>query len=598
MKSLEIRLNVVLGCLLTVLTARAWADESSSAAQFLPKTTVIYAELRDPIGFVMNVQDERFAPRILRLRGIKQAMESKQFLEFRAAVAIVEARLGRTWPKIVQTAATRGVTLAIDGKTEGIALLVHAGDAETLPNLVNALVALVRADATSKGNADPVREDTYRGCRVYQVGDARLGTFSDWLVMTNKPELGKAILDQHLDQDGESLAARTDFQAQLAASAGTKTGWAYVDLATLRAAGVAPGLYTGRAENIVGEVLLGGILGTLKETSQLTAALDWTADSITLELATPYDPAWMGEERQHFFGPDSEGIAPKPIHLDNEILSLSAYRNLTQMWLHSGDLFDEKHVDELAKADSTLTTLFGGRNFGEDILGALHPEIQFVVARQMFAPNDPQPKLKLPSFALIGRLRDTETMRPNLRRTFQSLVGFLNVIGANEGQPQLDLDIQRPSGVEIVSASYLVDSNQSETEQLPINFNFSPTILFMNDYFALSSTRNLARDLIQSIRDQSEPEADNPQPRLNTAVTATTSSVLKSLEDNREQLIAQNMVSEGHSRDEAERDIADLFDLLPLLSGAELVLNQPVDRLTLRLTLRLATAGESAESAK
>ena len=48
-------------------------------------------------------------------------------------------------------------------------------------------------------------------------------------------------------------------------------------------------------------------------------------------------------------------------------------------------------------------------------------------------------------------------MQPELRRTFQSLIGFLNIVGAMNGQPQLDLDMEKSEAAQFVTASYLPD---------------------------------------------------------------------------------------------------------------------------------------------
>ena len=45
------------------------------------------------------------------------------------------------------------------------------------------------------------------------------------------------------------------------------------------------------------------------------------------------------------------------------IVSLSSYRDVSAMWLRAGDLFNEQTNEELAKADSGLTTLFSGKDF-------------------------------------------------------------------------------------------------------------------------------------------------------------------------------------------------------------------------------------------
>ena len=112
--------------------------------------------------------------------------------------------------------------------------------------------------------------------------------------------------------------------------------------------------------------------------------------------------------------------------------------------------------------------------------------MQLVVARQSFEQDGPQPAIKLPAFAAVFKLNDPEMMRAELGRTFQSLIGFLNVIGAMNGQPQLDLDIDKQGEWQVVAASYIPEQD-ANLSRLPINFNFSPTLAFTADDVILSS---------------------------------------------------------------------------------------------------------------
>ena len=123
------------------------------------------------------------------------------------------------------------------------------------------------------------------------------------------------------------------------------------------------------------------------------------------------------------------------------------------MWLRAGDLFNEQMNDELAKADSGLTTLFGGKDFGEDILGGSRKFRSSSPSNSL--PRDSRPAIKLPAFGLVADLKDPAKMQPELRRTFQSVVGFLNIVGAMNGQPQLDLDMEKTDAAQFVTSSYI-----------------------------------------------------------------------------------------------------------------------------------------------
>ena len=59
------------------------------------------------------------------------------------------------------------------------------------------------------------------------------------------------------------------------------------------------------------------------------------------------------------------------------------------------------------------------------------------------------------------------------------------------------------------------------------------------------------------------------------------------LQDNVEQLIAQNMLEKGHGRSLAEAEIGTLLDLIQLFDGANLELDADQDSLSMNLVLLL-----------
>jgi hypothetical protein len=230
------------------------------------------------------------------------------------------------------------------------------------------------------------------------------------------------------------------------------------------------------------------------------------------------------------------------------------------MWRRADDLFDKQTNEELAKADSGLSTLFAGKDFGEDILGALRPETQWVVARQTFVEGQPAPAIKLPAFGLVAELKDPAKMQPDLRRTFQSLIGFLNIVGAMNGQPQLDLDMEKSDAAQFVTASYLADPDAKDQRALKINYNFSPSIAFAGNKFVVASTKEFAHQLAKA-KATSRPAGGTARV-VNSDVVLQFDALREILADNRSQLVAQNMLTEGHTKDEAEKKIDELLELV------------------------------------
>lgn len=567
---------------------RSPADEKSasakSAAELFPATTWFYAEMARPQQVLDVVLDHPLRPKVEALDGIRQAYERKEYLEFRAVVALVEAQTGMPWRKLVETISGDGIYLSVEGPSGGVAVLVKSADQAKLEMLLETLLKLARDDARQKGNADPIPSVEYRGIRAHRVDETRIATLGPWLLLVNQSDLGKQIVDAYLDGNPKSLANSEHFLTARSTAANPAALWAFANLSALREAGVGKSLFQGRADNPGAELLAGGLLSTLQKAPYATAEAQLTNQQLQLLVSMPHDHSWVAETRHYFFGADGKGAAPATLVIRDLLFSLGTYRDVSQMWLRAADLFDEQTNEGLAQADSNLTTLFSGKDFGEDILGAVRPEIQIVATRQSFAET-PAPAIKLPAFAIVFRLKDPQAMQPEMRRLFQSLIGFFNVAGAMNGQPQLDQDIERDGNKQIVSAKFIPQADEKDSKQAKINFNFSPSIGFMNDWFVVSSTRQLAREVVDAV-EKTVAQAST-QAVKNTAARIDLPVLRSVLNDNRDQLVAQNMLEEGHSKAEADAAIGVLLSIADWFRNASLDLDVAQKRVDMKLEINL-----------
>jgi hypothetical protein len=550
----------------------------ASAAAVLPSSVILYVEARQPSALVDMLLKHPLRSQLEAMPPFQQAMNSQQMVQLKSAVSIFEAGMGMRWPKVVHDLTDGGIYVALDSQTQGVALLMKSADAKTLEQFRDTILSAVQANRGS-----PVKEGEYRGLKGYALqGEARMAVINDWLLLSNKTETAKRIIDHFLDGGDETLANKTSFQAAQQARDKTARFWGFSDIETIRNAGLAKPLYSGQTDNPLAELLFGGILSNLQHTTFGTATLKVDQQAIKLSLATPHEAQWASEQREYYFGPDGKGAAPPLIQAENRLFALSAFRGMSEMWLRAGDLMTEKANDQLAKADTQLTTFFSGRDFGEEILGSIDSHIQLVAVRQQFDHILPRPAIKLPAFALQFRMKDPEITQPDLRRVFQSFIGFLNVVGAMQGQPQFDLGMETEDANQMVTATYVPDRDARQATDAAINFNFSPTIAFAGDRLILSSTEPLARQLVS----QASPEQSSEP--VNTVAQFDANTLQAILRDNRPQLVAQNMLEKGHDQAAAQAEIGLLLDLLSFVKDASLTLQTSEQQLQLEVALELA----------
>lgn len=591
------RISVLMAAVICSHCSRASAQELT-AADIFPASTVLYADIGQPTAVLNSIVDHPVLQQVTQTQPLQKAFASPQFFGVLAGRNFFQMQMGTDWREALSGITAQGVYLMIDGNTRGAALLVHGRDEQIMQDVRLKLLELTRL-----GGNQVRKLDTYRDIPVYRRDKLGFAVVRDWLVVCNQTECGKQLLDRLLDAappDQTSLSQVPAYQEAMATRSPSPELWSWLHLAEIRQAGLAAELFAEKTENPLAELLFGGLQSVLRSTPWLVTSLQLTNDELTLQTKLPFAASWIPESRQWYFGPEAGGRVPATPQVPETLLSVKAYRGAGEMWLRAGDLFDQQTNDRMAEAEANLGTIFGGRDFGEEVLGAFAPSLQLLVARQDFSQQQPAPTIRLPGAALILTLNDPASMRPELRRTFQSAVGFFNIVGAQQGQPQLELDMQKSDAMDVVTAHYVVRKKDLDSGLVPLIYNFSPTAIFVNDQFILSSTESLARTIAAAER--------IPAENVHTSIALQAGTLSTVLADNREQLVSQNMLQKGQTHEEASAEFQDLLTLMQFVSDARLQLVPEDSQLTLQATVKLqqrpadgtepATAGQGSPDAQ
>ncbi|MCA9059091.1 MAG: hypothetical protein KDA85_11345 [Planctomycetaceae bacterium] len=555
------------------------------AAQLLPSNSLAYVEAPDPAAAISVIFDHPLRAEIESLDVYRQATTSQPYRNFLTGRKTFEILMGMEWRPAIEALTAQGIHLAAVPESRGFILLVHGRDEAVMETFRTKILEMSRMN-----QAESKREREYRGVQLYEINKVGVAVVDEWLVATNASEAGRFVLDGLLDGvQTKNLSTNEVFQQAIATRPETCTAWGFLNLDAVREQPKVQRALNGQAENPLVELIAGGIQSTLQKSAFVSGNIQLAPTSLAMTIGSPWNADWIPEERDYYFGPDHQGTAAPLPQVEQTVLTLSTWRNVSEMWLRAGDLFDANMNDRLAEADATLTTLFSGRDFGEDILGSFDPEVGLIVARQKFDWNAPIPAIRLPAFALVLNQKDPDQTTRELRRIFQSLIGFVNITGANEGRPQLDLDMEKQGDGEIITSTFQPDSGGREADNTAILFNFSPSIGFRGSRTVISSTSGLAREILAAPEPVANRAAtDDDVQRVNTRLMFHADVLQNILSDNQEQLIAQNMLSDGHTREEAETTINLLLQAIGYVKGANLTLSH--DNQSLQLQLRIQTA--------
>jgi hypothetical protein len=383
--------------------------------------------------------------------------------------------------------------------------------------------------------------------------------------------LGEAIeaaVDRLQNPELSSLADLSEFQQARGRVAADQCAWAVARLAPIRAVPKVEKALSSKSNNPPAELLFAGLIEAFRTAPYALASLDVAADSVRFKAEAPLEQTKIAATRSWYFSPQSDSAAPAPLRVPGAIATLAAYSDVSGMWRQRDELFDEITAARLGKADTDLGLFFAGREFESEVLGELSPRWQLLVVRQEFSADRPLPAIKLPAFAAILELKDPRAFGTTALVAYQKVVGIYNIAGGQAGKPALLLTTHSHRGVTVSEALFPSNSNEPR-ENAPLHHNFSPSCAQVGNRFIIGSTSGIVRQAIDALQQETAAgtRADNALIELNAGETA------EALSANRELLISQNMLEEGHDRAEAEKQIDLVLKLVRLIGKAQLRLS-------------------------
>ena len=542
--------------------------------RLLPATTAAAFKINHAGQIVDDILAHPLVQAAEEAGAYKDALPEQQAAQLNAIKAQIKASIGVEWNQAIAQLTSKGIVLAYDPPTNGVSLIIQ-GEEETLTKVFDILYKTIEPIVALGGKS--INKGLYRDIITgYQIDDLRFALYEGTFVMTNSRDLGRFTLDALLGEPPtNTLADNPTFQQ---ATESTKPNdysvWFWADSKLAAQTGGGDQLDESMKQNMLAELLFGGITNQLKHSQYTTATLDFNKEQLRFAFRTAHDQAWIPERRHYYFGADGKGEAPPLLQPKGTISSISMYRDLAPWYLLGPELYTPEVNERIAQADSQLSTFLGGKDFGEDILGALEPGFQIVVADTEFDEGAPVPDLKIPAFAMVANLRDPEVIKPELRRQFINFVGFLNLVSGMEGGKQLDIDIQSKDDNVILTTAFL---KPQPNQPVSIEYNFTPTLIMTDELFILASTKALASNL-QDPKVAKGSKANRST--INSQFQLYGAALKHILEKNKEFLITQNMLDKGSTREQATDEVTLILQATEILKMLEIKLEHTDSELT------------------
>jgi hypothetical protein len=493
----------------------------------------------------------------------KQLASQPGFQQFQQVVRYVEATLNTDWETALRKLLGGGMTAATLPGGASV-LIVDAQDEGMLQKLNAFVVTVAKSEAAKRGRGEAVASKEYRGVTVWTLGgqDAH-ALIGPRLVLANRRAALDAVLDQRANP-GKSIAALPAYR-EAAKAAGPSSAFLYVNLEVLkRFPQVQKAL--DRGENPMAALLFGGIQDALRGANWLALGLRLEGRTLSLAATTAGKPIDQSGPTGFTWPAANKGVMPD-LAVPGRLAGISLYRDLHAFYAAKDKLFPER-TSGLIFFENMMGIFFSGRDFTEEVLGHLDPEVRFVVAQQRYDPAIGTPTLQLPAFAAILPLKDPKEFAEVAEEAWQKAVGLVNITSGQKALPGLIID-RVMHGDTRLSVAHFSAAGQKDREHLDTRYNFRPALAQWGDYLILSSTEGLARDLIDALKKEAAQSA-KALAQTHSLVDIDLSAIASALAVNRDAMIRQNMVDKGASRQQAETNIDLLIAGLKALGQATL----------------------------
>jgi hypothetical protein len=561
------------------------ADEMPPASEWMPGGALVAIEISG-VGDLLDLAlSDEMIDTIYATPGMQQQIESGGLAQFKMIVGYFEANLGTDWKTAARTLLGGGATLAVY-PDESVLLVVDGTDAELLEKLREFSTTVAKGEAAKKGNVDDIKSGDYRGVTGWTFGPKEAhSVIGSRLIVANQVDRLKTAIDLRED-GGNSLADQAEFKAAKSAAGPKADGFLMVNMGVLKQV---PDVQKGLDNfgNPVGSLLLAGVADSMRSASVVTLALDVEGD--TVSLAAVSDGKVDAEKTSVAFAQtDGSGALPN-LKVPGFLAGFSVYRDMHGFYSAKDDLFPER-TGGLIFFENMMGIFFSGRDLTDEVLAETGPEIRVLVAQQKYDEKIGTPKTQFPAFAAILRMKDPENFAIVMEEAWQKAIGLVNFTRGQQAEPGLIIDRSTQGDTEFTVARFAAPKVEEATDA-DTRFNFNPSLAMPNGYLVLSSTEGLARDLIDALQEEaSETLAGIKDVHSLAEVDGTNLSSI--LNANREQLVRNNMVEEGNSRDQAEGAIDTLLSIVSHLGQTKFEIRNESGATQARFVIELKLAAK------
>ena len=488
------------------LSQAALAQEAAAQAtavpvtSLLPEDAIVVLQVTNPKALIDRAFDEQIVSLVKSLPPYQDAMAQPETQQVLGLIRFFEGKYGADLRTLLgKLRGGRNYSGGLPG--EHNVLIVESEDAKMLQEVHDFFRTIAQGEAARQGDPDRVNSAEYRDVQGWTFAPGEVHAIvGNRLLLSNKPETLKAVLDRQAEGEANSLTSSAHFATAVKSISPEAKVRFYADMRVLKQL---PGFRQGleQNDNPLIRLLFAPLLAAAGDATWVAAGVDIDQSNLTVEIGADRGAGESTSLDGFAVPPTSESGAMPNLIVPRQIAAMSFYRDLHQFYASKDELFPER-TSGLIFFENMMGIFFSGKDLTEEVLAQTLPDLRFVVAEQKYDEKTGTPALQLPGFAVIIQLRDPDKFSLVVKEAWQKAIGLVNFTRGQQALPGLIIDSASHAGTTYTTAFFSV-ADETNKDATDVRFNFQPALAIQGDHLIMSSSDVLARDLIDALQKQS-----------------------------------------------------------------------------------------------
>jgi hypothetical protein len=544
----------------TAVAARA--EALPDPLRLIPDKADFFFKIEQPRKLVETIYYHELFKQFRTIDAIREAYDSTNARRLYQLIAYFEKKLGCKWPELLDRLAGGGAVISAKfGSPAPVLFVLQARDEKLLRHFFKLGLEVIEHElARQEVKAQPIKV-VHRNIETVHLGPQfHAAVAGSALFVSNHAKALQAALDLHLD-GGQANLARLDgvVEARKGLPA-NPVAWSWLNFEPVHHIPQARNLFDEKQNDPILTVSVGFLLDILRRSPHLSAGLYLDDKGLRARVLFPRGREGMADKFA-VFAPAADQVGSLPLlEPRNVLFSTSYYLDVYQFWDKRKKLFNDKQVQTFEQFDRNSGPVLSGTRFSQLTKQAGRYQ-RFVVAQQTAPGYKTRPSQLFPAGAFVLELREPE----EFTKALETILRGAALLGG--GQLDLKLVEEKRGGWNIVG--YRFPEGPTKNRALRndtgnIRFNFSPCFVRVGNQFVMSSTIELARELVDILEKEAKEGKGKGSPDVSRTRLYASGGVA-ALHVFKEQLLTQTILGRAVSPSDAVKEVEVFIKLFARL---------------------------------